>query len=334
MRSTSTLIVAVIGVAVSACRSGSSTSSVETTAVTGGTLANGGGDAFAGEAAGGIASGGSAGGSPSAGRAAGGNASGGQATGGDAFAGKAGGGIASGGSAGSSAAGGSASVPAVGGSAGTPASGGAAGTPGTGGSAGETCGDEQRARQDTFVSTYPSTEYSLSELPAVVVDFLLSFLPESYITEHFRFFRLNSSGAPTAPLNLLYMTFEYGCETAIDGQLQWDVPIYDGKIRYIGPSRPWQLLISQADAVSRIESAGCDSSNTELAMIQRPTPIPGVTNEYVGLSFDLGWKAGGQRVTCSGSMPSPECECSSMRCSLNAETGEMETTPAMMGCPA
>ena len=165
-----------------------------------------------------------------------------------------------------------------------------------------------------------------ADVPAEASSFLTSFLPTAYIEDHFRFFVANNDTSQRQP----YMSFEYGCETVKGGQVQLGLPICHGDVRYVGPSRDWEVKIDRVEAARRIAATGCDASNLDLQLAQVNTPIPDI-RECLGMSFYLAWAAGGQYTPCSGGEPAG-CTCHKQACSLQADTGGVTTLPPMAEC--
>ena len=188
------------------------------------------------------------------------------------------------------------------------------------------CTPEQDRLRNTID---PNAIIPYDDVPAVVTDFLTSFLSVDYITEHFQFIVTNGS-VPTAGFPL-YFYFIDGCYTDT-GQsfIQWGVPICQGKVRYVGPSREWRVLVDEADAKALIEAAGCDSSNMQLTWGSEGSPIPGV-NECSGISYYPAWQAGGQSVNPVGLPPGSYCQAAT--CMVNAETGAISSTPQYCEVP-
>jgi hypothetical protein len=165
-----------------------------------------------------------------------------------------------------------------------------------------------------------------ADVPAEVSSFLTSFLPTAYIEDHFRFLTASDGIAH----HQLYMKFEYGCETVSGGQIQWGLAICGGDVRYVGPSRDWQVKVDRVEAAQQIAAAGCDASNLELDLAQVNTPIPGV-RECLGLSFYPEWVAGGKSTPCPYGTPIG-CSCRAQTCSLQAETGVLTTQKPLAAC--
>jgi hypothetical protein len=189
------------------------------------------------------------------------------------------------------------------------------------------CTPEQDRLRNTID---PSAIIPYVDVPAVVTDFLTSFLSVDYITEHFRFIMTNGS-VPTAGFPL-YFYFIDGCYTdAGQGFIQWGVPICQGKVRYVGPSREWRMLVSEADAKAPMEAAGCDSSNMQLIWGSDGSSIPGVTECFGILGYHPAWQAGGQSVTPVGLPPGSYCQAAT--CMVNAETGAISSTPQYCAGP-
>jgi hypothetical protein len=109
------------------------------------------------------------------------------------------------------------------------------------------------------------------------------------------------------------------------------VAIYQGKIRYLGPSREWRVLISEEEANRLAVAAGCDASNLELGWAGERTPIPGV-NEYTGASYYPAWQAGGQSVETKPGLPAGSF-CKGPTCTVHAETGKVSQTPGYCASP-
>jgi hypothetical protein len=186
------------------------------------------------------------------------------------------------------------------------------------------------AQEALRASVYEATIIPFADTPAVVQDFLTAFLSRGYVEEHFRF-SPTSNGTTTNP-NLLDFAFIDGCYTStVPGQIQWNVPIYQGKIRYLGPSQEWRILISEEEARAQVEAAGCDASNLGLAWAAVGTPLPGV-NEYSGLSDYPIWQAGGQSVEGPSGLPAGS-HCTGPVCNVHASTGVLAQTPRLCGSP-
>ena len=190
------------------------------------------------------------------------------------------------------------------------------------------CTAAQEARR---AIVYESTIIPYADTPEVVRDFLTAFLSVSYIEEHFRFC-WTIPNVPTDPA-LLYFYFVDGCYTiTTPGQIHWDVPVYEGKVHYIGPSREWRVLISEEEARVQVEAAGCSSSNLWLTWGAEQTPIPGA-NEVGGFSYYPVWLAGGESVDASPGMP-PGTHCSGPVCYVHAATGALlSQSPGLCGGP-
>ena len=153
---------------------------------------------------------------------------------------------------------------------------------------------------------------------------------KAYIEEHFRFFA-TSNGTSINP-NLLDFYFLDGCYTStVPGQVQWAVPLYRGKLRYLGPSQEWRILVGDDQARVQAEAAGCDASNWELGWAAEGTPIPGVS-EYSGVSYYPAWQAGGQTVAVPSGLPAGSF-CNGPSCSIHAATGAVSVTPQRCGSP-
>jgi hypothetical protein len=186
------------------------------------------------------------------------------------------------------------------------------------------CTTEQAARRN---QTTTRTLIPYRELPTLVQDFLTAFLSVEYATEHFLFY--TATGAPPGPTTVLYFYFVDGCFTTTYGQLQWGPAIYQGEIRYIGPSREARILIGETEAKARMEEAGCDASNLDLTWsrdygLKTTNPLP---NEQSGLIWYPAWQAGRQNVPPTNPL---DLECFADQCTMNAETGAMTVIPG--GC--
>jgi hypothetical protein len=189
------------------------------------------------------------------------------------------------------------------------------------------CTPEQNRLRNTID---PNEIIPYDDVPAVVTDFLTSFLSVEYITEHFRFIMTNGS-VPTAGFPL-YFYFIDGCYTDTgQGFIQWGVPICQGNVRYAGPSREWRVLVSEANAKALMEAAGCDSSNIQLNWGSDGFSIPGVNECFGMVGYHPAWQAGGQSVTPVGLPPGSYCQAAT--CMVNAETGAISSTPQYCAVP-
>jgi hypothetical protein len=186
------------------------------------------------------------------------------------------------------------------------------------------------AQEDLRATVYQNTIIPYADIPEVPRDFVAAFLSQSYVEEHFRFFPYPSSFS--ANPYFLYFYFIDGCYTdSVPGQIQWNVPMYQGKIRYLGPSREWRILVGEEQARAAVEAAGCDASNLDLEWAAEGTPIPGV-DEYSGMSHHPIWRAGGQSVPVPPDLPA-ESHCYGPVCQVHAETGAVLQTPRSCASP-
>ena len=113
--------------------------------------------------------------------------------------------------------------------------------------------------------------------------------------------------------------------------IQWGVPICQGKVRYVGPSREWRVLVSEANAKALMEAAGCDASNMQLTWDSDGSSIPGVNECFGMLGYHPAWQAGGQSITPVGLPPGSYCQAAT--CMVNAETGAVSSTPQYCEVP-
>jgi hypothetical protein len=185
-------------------------------------------------------------------------------------------------------------------------------------------------RRGTSVRSQWTRILGLLGILSVVTGFLTPFLSVDYITEHFRFIMTNGS-VPTVGFPW-YFYFIDGCYTDT-GQsfIQWGVPICQGKVRYVGPSREWRVLVSEANAKALMEAAGCDASNMQLTWDSDGSSIPGVTECLGMLGYHPAWQAGGQSVAPVGLPPGSYCQAAT--CMVHAETGAISSSPQHCAAP-
>jgi len=156
------------------------------------------------------------------------------------------------------------------------------------------------------------TVLNLDEIPETPRDFLTCFLSESYIREHFKFYTIDDC---LTKHNLLYIQLEYDSYTIGGAEIQWDIPIYDGKIRYKGPSEEYDILVNEEEARQNFIDEGCDTSNLHLTLKKEKNETT-PPNAYEGSWFCyLAWSAGGQMINEN---------CCKDTYWLNAENGEIE----------
>jgi hypothetical protein len=190
--------------------------------------------------------------------------------------------------------------------------------------AAQACTPEQEVLRKSNTDPMP-----FDSLPESVKDFLLTFLSRSYIEEHFRFY---SQLATTSRMS--YFDFVDGCLTATTGFVQWDIPICQGKIRYIGPAKEYRLLMDEPQAKKVSEAAGCTWSNATLGWNpMSPTSIPEPRPVACDGAIDYpAWFVGGATLSADPGMPAGSY-CQAARCIINAETGAVSVTPRMCASP-
>jgi hypothetical protein len=168
-----------------------------------------------------------------------------------------------------------------------------------------------------------STLISYEDVPDTAKNYLLTFLSEDYIKEHFRF--LSYEEAPYNKILKFYLVYD---NETIDGlYLQWDLRILNGEMRDTGaPHKEYKLNIFRNEARNLMISKGCNISS--LDFFSYPDYINGVSNpsyylrvtnlesdkEFELIEGGLYWKCGGE----SGGE-----NCYQDQYFLNAETGKV-----------